>query len=129
MNTITGSIRSLTGTSFRQTPITPSPQISSLRLRLRNLHNSPISRRAPVPNQPTPRPSGSTLSSSTTVNGTSTISGSAGNGGRAGGSGAGAGGKKKPSAHALWYREIVPGELISHILYITLSVVTRWHQG
>lgn len=112
MNTITGSIRSIGASSFRQANLGSASHTGPLRLRLRNLHNSPVSRRAPVPNQTTPRPSG-TLSSSATTNGTSTIGGSAANGGRANGSGAGAGGKKKPSAHALWYREIVPGELSS----------------
>lgn len=106
MSSISGALRSIGATSFRQTP-GPS-QVT--RLRIRNIHQSPLSRRAPVPNPPRPAP----------TNGSSTIAGTVGNGSRNGAgassgasAGAGSGGKKKASAHALWYREIVPGMSIS----------------
>jgi len=103
MSTISSAIRSLGAKSLRQTTSRTTPP--AVRIRLRSIHQSPLSRRAPVPN-PTPRPTTSTTSGST-------IAGTAGNGSRSNGSGgstgAGGGGKKKPRAHALWYREIVPG--------------------
>jgi len=111
MSSISGAFRSIGASSFRQ--ITPGPSPSATRLRIRNLHQSPLTRRAPVPNPPRP---------ATTTNGASTIGSTVVNGSRNGaggssGAGAGSGGKKKASAHALWYREIVPGKPFSPFYY------------
>jgi hypothetical protein len=103
MSSITGAFRSIGASSFRQ--ITPGPSPSASRLRIRNLHQSPITRRAPVPNPPRPN----TTTNGATI-GSTVVNGSRNGAGGSSGAGAGAGGKKKASPHALWYREIVPGK-------------------
>lgn len=110
MSSISGAFRSIGATSIRQ--ITPGPSPSASRLRIRSLHQSPLTRRAPVPNPPRP---------TATTNG-ATVGSTVSNGSRNGaggnsGAGAGGGGKKKASAHALWYREIVPGKPFSRFSY------------
>lgn len=86
-----------------------APSLRNLGPRIRQFHPSPFPRRAPVPNPP-PRPTTSTLGTTNGVSGSSTLGSGAGNGGRPNGSGSGG---KRPSPHAMWYREIVPGEFES----------------